>query len=59
MNSSLRPLLAVVLMSVGLVALVIDGVDHGWSALAAVGAACFAIAIASELLVLRRARSRG
>jgi hypothetical protein len=48
--------IAVVLMSVGLVALVVQGINKGWSALSVVGAACFAVAIAAELLTLRRSR---
>jgi hypothetical protein len=50
-----RPQIAVALMGVGLVALLIDGVDQGWSALSAIGVACFTVAIAAQLVALRRA----
>ena len=59
MRTDTRALIAVVLMSVGLVALVVQGIDNGWSALGVVGAACFAVAIAAELAVLRRSRVQG
>jgi hypothetical protein len=49
-----RALIAVALMGVGLVALVVDGVDQGWSALSVIGVACFAVAIATQLVALRR-----
>jgi hypothetical protein len=50
-----RSLIAIVLMGVGLAALLVDGVDEGWSTLSAVGVACFAVAIAAQLVALRRA----
>lgn len=50
-------MLAIVLMAVGLIALIIGGVSDGWSALAAIGIACFAVAIGAQLAVLRRTRS--
>ncbi len=56
MSNETRALIAVVLMSVGLVALVVQGIDNGWSALGVIGAACFAVAIAAELTFLRRSR---
>jgi membrane-bound ClpP family serine protease len=49
-----RPLIAVVLMGVGLVALLVDGVDEGWTALSVIGVACFAVAIAAQVVALRR-----
>jgi membrane-bound ClpP family serine protease len=52
-----RSLVAVGLMSVGVVALVVDGVDKGWTTLAVVGLACFAVAIAAQLVTLRRHQS--
>jgi membrane-bound ClpP family serine protease len=59
MRTDTRALIAVVLMSVGLVVLIVQGIDNGWSALGVVGAACFAVAIAAELTVLRRSRIQG
>ena len=56
MSTQSRATIAVVLMSVGLVALVVQGADKGWSTLGAIGAACFAVAIAAELTMLRRSR---
>ena len=50
-------LVAIVGMSFGLVALVIDNADKGWTALGAVGVACFAVGIVAALVTLRRARS--
>ena len=49
-----RALIAVALMGVGLVALLVDGIDQGWSTLSAVGVACSAVAIAAQLVALRR-----
>ena len=57
MNPERRSMLAIVLMAVGLIALIIGGVSDGWSALAAIGIACFAVAIGAQLAVLRRTRS--
>lgn len=58
MSTQSRATIAVVLMSVGLVALVVQGVDKGWSTLGVIGAACFAVAIAAELTTLRRSRAQ-
>jgi hypothetical protein len=44
-------------MGVGLVALLVDGVDAGWTTLSVIGVACFAVAIAAQLPALRRAGS--
>jgi hypothetical protein len=49
-----RPLIAVALMGIGLAALLVDGVDEGWTTLSVVGVACFAVAIAAQLAALRR-----
>jgi hypothetical protein len=54
MNTASRSLIAVALMGVGLVALIVDGVDAGWSTLAVVGVACFAVAIVAQLVALHR-----
>ena len=54
MSFARRTLVAVSLMSVGLVALVVNGVDEGWTTLGVVGVACFAVAIAAELVALRQ-----
>jgi membrane-bound ClpP family serine protease len=58
MSTGTRAMIAVPLMTVGLVALVVQGIDNGWSALGVAGAACFAVAIAAELTVLRRSRAQ-
>jgi membrane-bound ClpP family serine protease len=57
MSTQARGTIAVVLMSVGLVALVVQGIDKGWSALGVAGAAFFTVAIAAQLTILRRAQS--
>ena len=57
MTTSARMLVAIVGISFGLVALVIDDADRGWTALGAFGVACFAVGIVSALVTLRRARS--
>jgi hypothetical protein len=54
MNIASRSLIAVALMGVGLVALVVDGIDAGWTTLSVVGVACFAVAIAAQLVAVRR-----
>jgi hypothetical protein len=57
MTSPIRQLVALVGMTIGLVALVIDSADKGWTVLGSVGVAGFAVAIAAELAAIRRARS--
>jgi hypothetical protein len=57
MTSPIRQLVALVGMTIGLVALVIDSADKGWTVLGSVGVAGFAVAIAAELVAIRRARS--
>jgi membrane-bound ClpP family serine protease len=54
MTFTRRALIAVTLMSLGLVALLIDSVDQGWTTLSGVGVACLAVAIAAELVALRQ-----
>jgi hypothetical protein len=54
MNTATRSLVAIALMGLGLVALIADGVDEGWSTLAVVGVGCFAVAIVAQLATLRR-----
>jgi hypothetical protein len=49
-----RALIAVALMSVGLVALIVNSVDEGWTTLSGVGVACFAVAIAAQLVAMRQ-----
>ena len=56
MTVSFRQLVALVGMTIGLVALVIDSANKGWTVLGTVGFVCFAVAIAAELLALQRAR---
>jgi hypothetical protein len=56
MTGSFRQLVALVGMTIGLVALVIDSAIKGWTVLGTVGVSCFAVAIAAELLALQRAR---
>lgn len=51
-----RTLLVIALMTFGLIATVIDSVDHGWTVLGTIGAACFALVIAAELAILARAK---
>ncbi len=57
MTPSFRQLVALVGMTIGLVALVIDSADKGWTVLGSVGVAAFAVAIGAELATIRRARS--
>jgi membrane-bound ClpP family serine protease len=54
MSFAQRSLIAVGLMSVGLVLLIVDGVDAGWTTLGAVGVAALALAIAAQLVALRQ-----
>ena len=54
MSLARRSLLSVLLMAVGLIALVVESVDKGWTAVGTIGIACFAVAIAAQLVGLRR-----
>jgi membrane-bound ClpP family serine protease len=56
MTLARRSLIAVVLMTVGLVALLVDSVDKGWTTLGVVGVGCFVVAIAARLAALRRSK---
>jgi membrane-bound ClpP family serine protease len=58
MTASSRSLVAMVLMSVGLIALVISGVSAGWNLLDGIGVVCLGLAIGAQYMVLRRARSQ-
>jgi hypothetical protein len=49
-----RSLTAVGLMSIGLVALLVNSVDEGWTTLSGVGVACFVVAIAAQLVAFRQ-----
>ena len=42
-------------MSLGLVLLVVSGMDEGWTLLTGIGVGCLVVAIAAELVGLRRA----
>jgi hypothetical protein len=42
-------------MSLGLVLLLVSGMDDGWTALSVAGVACLTVAIVAELALLRRA----
>ena len=57
MTGSFRQLVALVGMTIGLVALVIDSADKGWTVLGTVGVVGFTVAIAAELFTIQRARS--
>ena len=57
MTTSARMLVAIVGMSLGLVGLVINNADKGWTALGTFGAGCFIVGIVAALVTLRRARS--
>ena len=41
-------------MSIGLVALLVNSVDEGWTTLSGVGVVCFVVAIAAQLVALRQ-----
>jgi membrane-bound ClpP family serine protease len=56
MTRRARPFIAAILMSVGLISIVADSVANGLSTLSAVGAACLVLAIATQILLLRRAK---
>jgi membrane-bound ClpP family serine protease len=58
MTTRVRLVLALVLMSVGLVASVVDSESNGWSTLGTIGVACLVLAIAAEIVALRRLQSR-
>jgi membrane-bound ClpP family serine protease len=49
-----RVRIAIGLMSLGLVALVVDSVDNGWSTLGVIGVACLVLAIGAELVALQQ-----
>jgi membrane-bound ClpP family serine protease len=49
-----RYLFAVVALIIGLLVLVVDHIDKGWTTLGVIGVACLVVAIAAELVVLRR-----
>lgn len=59
MTPSSRSLLAIVLISVGLIALGLSGVSAGWNPLDGIGVVCLGLAIGAQYVVLRRARSQG
>ena len=59
MSTERRALIALTLMSVGLVALLVTGVGSGWTALNVIGIACLAVAIAAQVVVLRRVGAAG
>ncbi len=59
MSTERRALIALTLMSVGLVALLVTGVGSGWTALNVIGIACLAVAIAAQVVILRRVGSAG
>ena len=54
MTFTRRAQLAIGLMSVGLVALVVDSVDNGWTTLAVVSVACLVLAIGAEVVAIRQ-----
>ena len=51
-----RSVLVVALLTLALVASVIDGLNSGWTTLSVVGAGCFVGAIVAQLVALRRAK---
>lgn len=55
MTLSRRAVIAVGLMTVGLVLLVVSGMDEGWTLLTGIGVGCLVVAIGAELVGLRRA----
>jgi hypothetical protein len=55
MKLSSRAAIAVALMSMGLVLLVVSGMDDGWTLLTGIAVGFLVVAIGAELLVLRRA----
>jgi hypothetical protein len=59
MNSERRALVALAFMSVGLLALLGAGVASGWTALNVIGIACLGVAIAAQVVILRRPGSAG
>ncbi|MGZ6274409.1 MAG: hypothetical protein ACXWM8_08985 [Candidatus Limnocylindrales bacterium] len=54
-----RYLVATVLTSLALVAIMLDNVNRGWTVLGGVGVGCFVLAIASSFAALRRTRLHG
>jgi membrane-bound ClpP family serine protease len=54
MTFTRRAHIAIGLMSVGLVALVVDSVANGWTTLGVVSVACLVLAIGAELVALRQ-----
>ena len=58
MSTTRRSLLALALMTVGLIALIVGSIDDGWSALTLVAVVCLVVAIGAQALALGRARAR-
>ena len=54
MTFTRRARLAIVLMSVGLVALVVDSLVTGWTTLGIVSVGCLVLAIGAELVALQQ-----
>ncbi len=52
-----RALVALVALTVALAISLVNGVSHGWSAIAVFGSVCLAVAIAAEFIVIRRSRA--
>jgi hypothetical protein len=55
MTRSSLAAIAVALMSLGLVLLVVSGMDDGWTLLTGIGVGFLVVAIGAELVALRRA----
>jgi membrane-bound ClpP family serine protease len=58
MSTTHRSLLALALMTVGLIAILVASIDDGWSALTLIGVVCLVVAIGAQVLALRRANTR-
>jgi hypothetical protein len=57
MSPATRSFTAIVLMTVGLIALIVSGVSAGWNALDAIGVVSLGVAIGAQYPGLRRARA--
>jgi membrane-bound ClpP family serine protease len=57
MTFARRSHIAIGLMSVGLVAIVVDSVDQGWTTLGGVGVACLVVAITAQFVALHQHRA--
>ena len=57
MITSYRPFIALALLAVGLAIFLVDNVSLGWTAIGVLGVLCLVLAIAAQLLAIRKHRA--